>query len=270
MPELVTISIKNHVADVRLNRPDKYNALSEEMFQAIGQAVNMLSKNKTVRAVVLSGNGKGFCAGLDFGSFKQMEGGEFEDVQKNIIERMDGNIVNHGQYVAYGWKQLPVPVIAAVHGIAFGGGCQIALGADIRMARPDARFSIMEMKWGLIPDMSASQTLRDLVRIDVAKELVYTGRIISGEEAFDLGLITRVCDDPLAEALALAKEIAGKNPFAVRSAKKLFNECWHGDVAKGLMMESELETQIISSPNQIEAVRANFENRKPKFEDPDE
>ena len=189
MTELITITIENHVADVRLNRPEKYNALSEEMFEAIGGAVKTLSDNKSVRAVVLSGNGKGFCAGLDFGRFQQMEGGEFGDAGGDITDRMDGNIVNYGQYIAYGWKQLPVPVIAAVHGVAFGGGCQIALGADIRLARPDAKFSVMEMKWGLIPDMSGkrnSQTLRD--------------------------------------------------------------------EAKGFMMESQLEKELISSPNQIEAV----------------
>ncbi|MFO7964286.1 MAG: crotonase/enoyl-CoA hydratase family protein [Desulfobacterales bacterium] len=267
MADLVKISVDNHVADVRLNRPEKYNALSGEMFEAIGEAITTLSKNPSVRAVVLSGEGKGFCAGLDFDRFQEMEGGAFGE--SAITDRMEGNIVNSGQFIAYGWKQLPVPVIAAVHGVAFGGGCQIALGADIRLAAPDAKFSIMEMKWGLIPDMSGSQTLRDLVRIDVAKELVYTGKIISGEEAADLGLVTRVCENPLAEALKLAEAIAGKNPHAVRSAKKLFNECWHGDASKGLLMESQLEGKLISSPNQVEAVKANFENRQPRFNDPD-
>jgi enoyl-CoA hydratase/carnithine racemase len=267
MTDLVKITIDDHVADVRLNRPEKYNALSQEMFEAIGGAAVTLSKDKGVRAVVLSGEGKGFCAGLDFARFQQMEGGGFGE--SAITDRMEGNIANSGQYIAYGWKQLQVPVIAAVHGVAFGGGCQIALGADIRYATPDAKFSVMEMKWGLIPDMSGSQTLRDLVRIDVAKELVYTGRIISGEEAAALGLVTRVCEDPLSEALKMAREIAGKNPHAVRSAKKLFNECWHGDDAKGLLMESQLEGKLISSPNQIEAVKANFENRAPQFKDPE-
>ena len=266
MSELVKISIDNHVADVRLNRPEKYNALSQEMFRAIGQAIMILSKNNTIRAVVLSGEGKGFCAGLDVTQFQQMDGGL--SGESTITDRMEGNIVNSGQYLGYGWKQLAVPVIAAVHGVAFGGGCQIALGADIRLATPDSKFSIMEMKWGLIPDMSGSQTLRDLVRIDVAKKLTYTGKIVSGEEAAAIGLVTRVCKDPLAEALKLAGEIAGKNPHAVRSAKKLFNESWHGDEAKGLLMESQLEGKLISTPNQIEAVKANFENREPQFEDP--
>jgi enoyl-CoA hydratase/carnithine racemase len=266
MTDLVIISIDNHVADVRLNRPENYNALNQEMIATIGQAVIALSKNNTVRAVVLSGEGKGFCAGLDIACFQQMEGGGFGESE--LTDRMGGNDVNPAQFIAYGWKQLPVPVIAAVHGVAYGGGCQMALGADIRLASPDAKFSMMEMKWGLIPDMSGSQTLRDLVRIDVAKELVYTGRIISGEEAATLGLVTRVCEAPREEALKLAEEIAGKNPHAVRSAKKLYNQCWHGDEAKGLLMESQLEEKLIGSPNQIEAVKAHFMKRMPQFEDP--
>ena len=268
MPELVTISIENHVADVRLNRPEKYNALSPEMFAAIGKAVDALKKENAVRAVVLSGEGRGFCAGLDFGRFEQMGERNLEEAG-DITDRLPGNISNWGQYIAYGWKQLPMPVIAAVHGVAYGGGCQIALGADIRLARPDSKFSVMEIKWGLIPDMSGSQTLRDLIRIDIAKELVFTGKIISGEEAAKLGLVTRVCDDPLSEAKKLASEIAGKNPNAIRAAKKLFNEAWHGDEAKGLLMESQLEKTLISSPNQIEAVMSNFQNREPKYKDPE-
>ncbi|MBW1835975.1 MAG: crotonase/enoyl-CoA hydratase family protein [Deltaproteobacteria bacterium] len=267
MSDLVKISIENHVADVRLNRPEKYNALSREMFEAIGKAIDTLSENQTIRAIVLSGEGRGFCAGLDFERFGEMETGTIE-ASVDIMDRLEGHITNAGQYIAYGWKQLPVPVIAAVHGVAFGGGCQIALGADIRLATPDAKLSIMEMKWGLIPDMSGSQTLRNLVRMDIAKELIFTGKIVSGEAAVGLGLITRVCQDPLAEALELAREIAGKNPHAVRAAKRLINEAWHGDEAKGFLLESELEKTLISSPNQIEAVKANFENRAPRFKDP--
>jgi enoyl-CoA hydratase/carnithine racemase len=268
MSDLVKISIDNHVADVRLNRPEKYNALSSDMFTAICEAAMTLSKNNTLRAVVLSGEGRGFCAGLDFDRFKQMEESSMPE-SRDITARMGDNIANPGQYIAYGWKQLPVPVIAAVHGVAFGGGCQIALGADIRFATPDAKFSVMEIKWGLIPDMSGSQTLRDLVRIDIAKELIFTGKIISGEEAARLGLVTHVSKTPLEDAHKLAREIAGKNPHAVRSAKKLLNECWHGDDSRGLVMESQLEGKLISSPNQVEAVKANFENREPNFKDPE-
>lgn len=161
-----------------------------------------------------------------------------------------------------------MPVIAAIHGVALGGGCQIALGADIRFCTPDAKFSIMEMKWGLIPDMSASQTIRDLVSIDVAKELIFTGKVIQGEEAARLRLVTHVCERPYDEAMALAREIALKNPHAIRAAKRLLNEVWHGDAARGLLMESELEMTIIRTPNQLEAIAANFAKRKPEFKDP--
>ena len=267
MPELVTISIENHVADVRFNRPDKYNALSYDMIGAMADAIKRLAKESAVRAVVVSGEGKGFCAGLDFENFAAMQS-KGENKINNLTERYENRITNLFQHVAYGWKELPMPVIAAVHGVALGGGCQIALGADIRFCTPDARFSIMEMKWGLIPDMSASQTIRDLVSIDVAKELIFTGKIINGEEAARLKLVTHVCEKPYEEAMILAKEIASKNPDAIRAAKKLLNEVWHGDSSRGLLMESELEMTIIRTPNQLEAVSANFTKRTPEFKDP--
>ena len=265
MSELVTISIENHVADVRFNRPEKYNALSYDMITAMANAINRLAKETGVRAVVVSGEGKGFCAGLDFENFAAMKSKEKKegDMLKNLVDRYENGITNIAQHVAYGWKQLPMPVIAAVHGVALGGGCQIALGADIRFCTPDAKLSIMEMKWGLIPDMSASQTVRDLVSIDVAKELIFTGKVISGEEAYRLKLVTHVCEKPHEEAMKLAKEIASKNPDAIRAAKKLLNEVWHGDSPRGLLMESELEMTIIRTPNQLEAVSANFAKRAP-------
>ena len=267
MAELVKISIENHVADVRFNRPDKYNALSNDMINAMANAINRLAAEPAVRAVVVSGEGKGFCAGLDFENFAAMQSKEKNDFSK-LTDRYENRISNIFQHVAYGWKELPVPVIAAVHGVALGGGCQIALGADIRFCTPDAKFSIMEMKWGIIPDMSASQTIRDLVSIDVAKELIYTGKIISGEEAARLRLVTHVCEKPHEEAMALAREIASKNPDAVRAAKKLLNEVWHGDSGRGLLMESQFESKLIGSPNQVEAVTANFAKRAPEFKDP--
>jgi len=174
---------------------------------------------------------------------------------------------NHAQRPAYVWKRLPVPVIAALHGVAYGGGCQIALGADIRFAAPDAKISIMEIKWGLIPDMSITQTLRDLLPLDLAKELTFTGRVLSGTEAAQLGLVTHVAEDPLAAAMSLAEEIAGKSPDAVRAGKKLFEESWHADARAGLEMESTLQSGLIGSSNQIEAIQANFENRTPQFSD---
>jgi enoyl-CoA hydratase/carnithine racemase len=268
MSELVTISVDHHVADVRLNRPDKYNALSREMMLALADAIRRLRGEKSIRAVVLSGEGKGFCAGLDFESFAAMQSGG-DGGLPDLTERYEGGIANLPQHIAYGWKQLPMPVIAAIHGVALGGGCQIALGADIRFCTPDAKISIMEMKWGLIPDMSATQTIRDLVSIDVAKELIFTGRIVSGEEAERLRLVTRTCGNPLKEAKALAAEIASKSPHAVRAAKKVLNDAWHGSSADGLRMESETEMTLIGQPNQLEAVMANFEKWAPNFQDPE-
>jgi enoyl-CoA hydratase/carnithine racemase len=267
MTELVTIDIDGGVADVRLNRVDKYNALSPDMFQAIIDAGESLAENRQVRAVVLSGNGRGFCAGLDMGSFQGMAGGGSSGGGTGGLLQRDERPENHAQRPAYVWKRLPVPVIAAIHGVAFGGGCQIALGADIRFAAPDARLSVMEIKWGLIPDMSLTQTLRELVPLDVAKELTFTGRILSGEEASALGLVTHVVEDPLQAAMSLAREIAGKSPDAIRAGKKLLEESWRADERSGLELESKLQTELIGSPNQVEAVKANFEKREPQFND---
>ena len=265
MTELVTVEIDGGVADVRLNRPEKYNALSTEMFKAIISTGERLAEAREVRAVVLSGNGRGFCAGLDMERMKDL--GSPQRETESVLMRSDDRPENFAQRPAYVWKTLPVPTIAAIHGVAYGGGCQIALGADIRFAAPDAKMSVMEIKWGLIPDMSISQTLRDLLPLDLAKELTFTGRILSGEEAKAFGLVTHVAEDPLAAALALAREIAGKSPNAVRAGKKLLEGSWRADAATGLRMESSLQAKLIGSPNQVEAIKANFERREPKFED---
>ena len=266
MNELVKISIENSVADVRFNRPEKYNALSFDMIDAMANAINRLAKEPGVRVVVISGEGKSFCAGMDVENFAALQSGE--NKFSNITDRYQNRPSNIYQHIGYGWKELPVPVIAAIHGVALGGGFQIAMGADIRFSAPDAKFSLMEMKWGLIPDMSITQTIRDIVSIDVAKELIFTGKVIKGEEAARLNLVTHVCEKPYEEAMALAREIASKNPDAVRAAKKLINEVWHGDSGRGLMMESELMMTLMGSPNQMEAVTANFAKQPPKFKDP--
>jgi len=269
MSDIVTIDIDCGIADVRLNRPEKYNALSGDMFTAIIEAGESLASSMDVRAVVLSGNGPGFCAGLDFDSFQGMadaaESGS--DVGSGLLQR-DERPENHAQRPAYVWKTLPMPVIAAVHGVAYGGGCQIALGADIRIASPEAKFSVMEIKWGIIPDMSITQTLRDVVRLDVAKELTFTGRIVSAVEAERLGLVSHLAEDPLVTAKALAAEIAGRNPHAVRASKHLYEQSWHGDAETGLSLEATLQKDLLGSKNQIEAVHANFEKRTPVFRDP--
>ncbi|MED5555604.1 MAG: crotonase/enoyl-CoA hydratase family protein [Pseudomonadota bacterium] len=269
MSDIVTIDIDCGIADVRLNRPEKYNALSGDMFTAIIEAGESLSSAMDVRVVVLSGNGPGFCAGLDFDSFQGMadaaeSGG---DVGSGLLQR-DERPENRAQRPAYVWKTLPMPVIAAVHGVAYGGGCQIALGADIRIASPEAKFSVMEIKWGIIPDMSITQTLRDVVRLDIAKELTFTGRIVSAVEAERIGLVSHLSEDPLATAKALAAEIAGRNPHAVRASKHLYEKSWHGDAETGLSLEAMLQKDLLGSENQIEAVYANFEKRAPVFRDP--
>ncbi len=265
MSELVTIEIKDYVAFVRLNRPEKYNALSLDMFKAIVEAGETVRADRSIRSVVLSGEGRGFCAGLDFESFMKLGSGG--DKAFDLFGRTEDNPANYAQRTGYVWKQVPVPVIAAVHGVAFGGGLQIALGADIRLASPDARFSVMEIKWGLIPDMSGTQTLKDLVRLDVAKELTFTGRIVEAEEALRLGLVTRICEDPLAEAEALAREIAGKSPDAIAAGKKLWEQVPSLDTGQGLQLEEDLQRTLIGGHNQIEAVQANFEKRAPLFKE---
>ncbi len=266
MSELVKINIADHIADVRFNRPDKFNALSFDLIDAIAAAIDRLAKEPGVRAVVISGEGKSFCAGLDIENFAALQSGEkrFPD----LTNRYKDKISNIYQYIGYGWKELPVPVIAAIHGVAYGGGFQISMGADIRFCTPDAKFSIMEMRWGLIPDMSVTQTIRDIVAIDVAKELIYTHKVIPGEEALRLKLVTHVSEKPYDDAMALAKDIASKNPDAIRAAKKLLNEVWHGDSARGLLMESELMMKLMGSQNQLEAVTAQFTKRAPNFKDP--
>ena len=270
--ERVLVDIADGVAEVKLNRADKLNSLDPEMMIALGDAGRALAKNRAVRAVVLRGRGRAFCAGLDFASFQSFtdrgRGAQADGGGSAFFDRRESP-ANRAQLAAWVWTELPVPVIAAVHGYAFGGGLQIALGADIRIVAPDAQLSVMEVKWGLIPDMSATQTLRHLVRLDVAKELTYTGRIVSGTEAVALGLATRVAEDPLAEARALARTIAQKSPHAIRSAKRLLDTTVNGPVREGLVLEEELQRALIASPNQVEAVRANFEKRAPVFADPD-
>ncbi|QQO12978.1 crotonase/enoyl-CoA hydratase family protein [Bradyrhizobium diazoefficiens] len=269
MEERVSISISEGVADVRLVRADKMNALDQAMFEALVAATERLSQEKAVRAVVLSGEGRAFCAGLDMGRFAAMKekggngipGGENRDLTK----RTHGQ-ANFPQQAVWGWRQLPVPVIAAVHGVAFGGGFQLSLGADMRFLSADARMSVMEIKWGLVPDMAGTPILASLVRDDILRDLTYTGRIFSAQEAMTYGLATRICDDPRAAALEVAREIAGKSPDAIRAAKRLLNNI-SVDPGPALLAESVEQQKLIGSANQTEAVRANLEKRAPKFAD---
>ena len=271
MEDRIEITINEGVADVRLVRSDKMNALDDRMFTALAAAGEQLANSPEVRVVVLSGEGKAFCAGLDMANFASMadgpsrgEGGE--RAAGKLAPRTHG-IANGPQHAAWVWRELPVPVIAAVHVVAFGGGLQVCLGADIRYAAPGTRFSVMEIKWGLVPDMAGTQLMRHLVRDDIARELCYTGRVFSAEEALDYGLVTRVVDDPRALALHTAAEIASRNPEAIRADKRLFNAANYLSAEEGLLMESVEQDGIIGQPNQLEAVMAELEKRPAVFKD---
>jgi len=260
MTELVTVEIKDHIADVRLNRADKMNALSIPMFEAITRVGKELAQNKDIRAIVLSGEGRGFCAGLDLANFTDA------DFSADPFGPGRGGFYpNFFQLPGYVWKKMPVPVICALHGVAYGGGFQIAMGADIRIAHPSTKLSVMEIKWGLIPDMSTSQTLRDLVRVDVAKELTFTGRVVESEEALNLGLVTSISDTPREAALEMATAIAKRNPNAITYGKYLFDSTWHGDEYEGLKAEERLQAKVMKSANQIEAVMSEMEGRAANY-----
>jgi enoyl-CoA hydratase/carnithine racemase len=270
MSDRVTVSIGDDgVADVRLNRPEKRNALDGAMFAALAAAGEQLKGEANVRVVVLSGEGESFCAGLDFAAFQRLaaDGGPTGD-DANPGAMTPGGITHLGQQVCWVWQEVPVPVIAAVHGHALGGGLQIALGADIRLVHPDTQLSVREVHWGLIPDMTGTLFLSRLVRPDVAKELTFTARIVTGREAAELGLATRLSDDPRAEAFALAREIAGRSPDAVRGAKELFNRLADAGAADQFAAERRVIGGLIGRPNQVEAVMANFEKRAAVFADP--
>jgi enoyl-CoA hydratase/carnithine racemase len=268
MTERVRVSFDDGVAHVRLNRPEKLNALDLPMFEGLVAAGRELASQPGLRAVVLSGEGRAFCAGLDFAAFQAMAG-QGGGGGRSLFEREGSSPANFAQAAAWVWQELPVPVLAAVHGVAYGGGLQIALGADVRFVAPDARLSVREIHWGLVPDMSGSQTLRRLVRLDVAKDLVFTGRVVSGEEARELGLATFVDASPLEAARARAREIAGRSPLAVRAAKRLLNESGVVGVEEGLRLEEKLQASLIGRPDQVEAVKANLEKRPPRFGDPE-
>jgi enoyl-CoA hydratase/carnithine racemase len=271
MDDRVRVEVRDGIADVRMYRADKLNALDLAMFEALVETGRSLARERGLRAVVLSGEGRAFSAGLDFASFAGMAeaGHDGSGAARNLLARTDESPANWAQRAAWVWTELPVPVIAAVHGVAYGGGLQIALAADIRFVAPDARLSVREIHWGLVPDMSGTQTLRFLLRLDVAKELTFTGRIVSGEEAVALGLATHLSDTPRASAFALAREIAGRSPCAVRAAKRLLDHAPRGSVEEGLRLEEELQRSLIGGPNQVEAVRANLEKRSPRFADPE-
>jgi enoyl-CoA hydratase/carnithine racemase len=276
--ERVTVAIDGGVADVRLNRPDKLNALDTDMFVAIVDAGARLAVEPSVRAVVLSGEGRSFSAGLDFSGFQAMadgaqatgDGGTSagDGTRLRTIGATDGRITHLAQQAAHCWSVVPAPVIAAIWGHCLGGGLQIALGADLRIVHPDATLSVLEIRWGLSPDMTGTATLPRLVGADVAKELAWTGRAVSGEEAARIGLATRASGTPLEDARALAHEIAARNPHAIRGIKRLVEQSGRVPLAQQYADEREVIGSLVSTPNQVEAVTAYFEKRDPTFTDP--
>lgn len=260
MSDTIAYLLENGIASVTLNRPEKMNALNIDLFEALVACGEAIKADNSVRVVILNGAGNAFSAGLDMALMK-------------VIGEVDLNERTHGlnnifQQASWVWHEVPVPVIAAVHGTCFGAGLQIMTGADIHYIHPDTKLSIMEMKWGIVPDMAGPQLWSTYVREDIIRELTYTARVFNGLEAGEYGFATRVCDDPLAAAQATAEQIVNKSPDAIRAAKRLINNQRQPDFVAGLMAESVEQNALMNSPNQIEAVMANFEKRAPKFSDP--
>ncbi|MEP0070136.1 crotonase/enoyl-CoA hydratase family protein [Pyruvatibacter sp.] len=269
MSDRISVSIDNGVADVRLTRADKMNALDDAMFEALIIRGQELAANPDVRCIVISGEGRAFCAGLDMGNFGKMADAKPQEAAPTggagRLEQRTHGISNRPQYAVRVWREMPVPVIAAVHGVAFGGGFQVILGADMRYVAPDTKLSIMEIRWGLVPDMAGTQIMRHLAREDIVRELTYTGRVFSGEEALEYGFATRVEADPLAAALATAREIASKSPSAIEASKRLLSAAVYAGEEEGLVLESVEQDALIGSANQIEAVLSQLEKREANY-----
>lgn len=258
--ERVRTEVSDGVADVRLVRGDKHNALDWDMFLALDAASDELSGRPDVRAVVLSGEGPSFCSGLDFPSFMSKPAR-----MQELFGRRESDPANLAQRVTYDWQRLAVPVIAALHGNCLGGGAQLALGADIRIAAPRTRLCVMEVKFGVVPDMGITQTLPTLVGLDVAKELTFTARFVEADEALRLGLVTRIADDPRAGAHELASAIAAHSPDAVRAAKRLLNDAARSRSEEVLALEEALQRELLGSPNQLAAVQAAMSGEPAEF-----
>ena len=271
MSERVVVKHETGIAHVLLNRPEKKNALDDEMFNALLAAARGLADDRGVRAVVISGAGGCFCSGLDLSSLGAIADGSLGAQSDEVTQAaadLSPDGANRAQQIGWLWQELPVPVIAAVEGVAYGGGFHIALGADIRFIAPSARIAFVEISWGLVPDLSGTQALRRLVSLDVAKKLVFSGEPVSGEMAVRLGLGTELSDEPLQDALALARTIAGRSPDAIRAAKRLLNGSVRVPVPEGLANEFKESAALMGTPNQIESVVAKLQKRTPNFADP--
>ena len=248
--ECVTLTIENDIAFVTLNRPEKRNALDMVMFKTIDKISRELKHNRKIRVVIVQGNGEDFCSGLDIKSVLSQK----SSVMTLLAKWLPGN-ANLAQRVSYNWRKIPVPVIMVIQGRCWGGGLQIALGADFRFATPTASFSIMEGKWGLIPDMGGNLVLRELVTKDVGLRLAMSAEVIPAKTAFEYGLISRVCDEPLQHAIQLAEQIRERSPDAVAAVKKLYQQNWFKAEWKILAKESYYQIKILLGKNQNRAVR---------------
>lgn len=274
MSDTLIVERDGPVAIVRLNRPQTVNALTSELFAALVAAAQGLSADPSVRAVVLCGSGRGFCGGLDTSGFAgQAEGGDLlPSTTDGPADRADlgvpGLRLGRGQKAVWAFRLVPVPVIVALHGAAVGGGLQLALGGDIRIAAPDARLGLLEVRWGFVPDMGATQLLPPLIGLDRTRDLIYSGRVLSGDEAHTIGLVTHLAADPIAAATEYAAAVASRNPHAIRQAKAL-TALAETITNEALVDERRAMRATIGSPNQIEAVRAALGERQPTFADPD-
>lgn len=260
--ERVTVSVREHVAEVTLNRPEKHNALDLAMFEDLAAAGDALAADSSVRAVVLTGAGENFCAGIDTSLFAAGPGA----IDPALLDPQVPSPANLFQRAAYVWREVPVPVLCAITGVAYGAGLQIALGADLRYARADAKFAIMEIRWGLIPDMAITTTLARCMPADRLKDLAFTGRVVDGTEAERLGMITSIHEDPLSVARSAARAVAGSSPDAIRAIKRLFDESRGMADAAALCLEADLQRYILGRANHVEAIRANIERRLPDFD----
>lgn len=256
----VLLEIKHRIAYVTLNRPEKHNGLDEPMFVELVKAARTIRRNRDIRCVIMSGNGPSFCAGLDFAAVAKKPSMVFRFFIKTPWSKD-----NMFQRVAHIWRDLPIPVIAAVHGNCFGAGMQIILACDYRIATPAARLSIMEIKWGLIPDMSGMVTLSRLTRVDIAQELAMTGRIFSGSDGKEYGLVSKISENPLAEAETLANDICEKSPDAVAAVKFLFKKTWKRSTRSALFWERITQLRLLGRRNQKIAMQAGLaKNEKPE------
>ena len=263
----VSVTYENHIAHVRLTRADKMNAVDQDMITAVIDAGNEVAASDA-RAVIVSGEGKAFCAGIDISGLSGMIG---KDPAELLMPRTHGaaadgqNTTNQWQEFAMVWSRMDIPVIAAVHGVCFGAGIQLALGADIRIASADAKFAVMEMKWGIVPDMGGMVLLPRLVRSDVLRRMTYTAEPVGAEQAERWGLVTEIADNPLAAAQALAETIAGKSPSAIRAAKRLIGVAETADATSVLHAESREQVDLMGKPHQMEVVAAAFGKRAAVF-----